>query len=74
MAKKAGKSYLWKNDFHWGDWLAFTSTRSDYPGATTEKDLIANSYFRYSSMLLSKIASIIGKNEDSRKWLNCQKT
>lgn len=68
MAKKAGKSYLWRNDFHWGDWLAYSSTKSDYPGATTEKDLIANSYFRYSSMLLSKIASIIGKNEDSRKW------
>ena len=62
MAKKAGKSYLWKNDFHWGDWLAYSSTKSDYPGATTEKDLIANSYFRYSSMLLSKMASIVGKN------------
>lgn len=70
MEHRAGKKYLWQNDYHFGDWLAYASTRSDYTGATTEKDLIANAYFRYSSLLLSKIAKIIGKTEDSERWLN----
>ncbi|KAA3661741.1 MAG: alpha-L-rhamnosidase, partial [Calditrichaeota bacterium] len=36
---RAGDSYLWTQDFTFGDWLAFSTNRSDYPGATTDKDL-----------------------------------
>lgn len=68
MKNRAGEDLLWTGDFHFGDWLAFATTRSDYPGATTEKDLIATAYFSYSSGLLGKIARIIGKNEDAEKY------
>jgi alpha-L-rhamnosidase len=64
MKSRAGDDYLWTGDFHFGDWLAFASNRSDYTGATTEKDLIATAYFKYSAELLSKIAGIIGKTDD----------
>lgn len=64
MNTRAGEDHLWTGDFHFGDWLAFASTSSDYPGATTEKDLIATAYFRYSSSLLAKIAGILNKKED----------
>lgn len=68
MSGRAGEDFLWTGDPHFGDWLAFATIRSDYPGATTEKDLIATAYFSYSSALLSKIAAIIGKTEDAKKY------
>ncbi len=68
MKSRAGESNLWIGDTHFGDWLAFASTRSDYPGATTEKDLIATAYYSYSSGLLAKIAAIIGKDDDAKKY------
>jgi len=68
MSTRADDDMIWTGDFHFGDWLAFATTRSDYPGATTEKDLIATAYFRYSSMLLSKIATIIGETDDAKVY------
>jgi len=68
MTSRAGDDFLWTGDTHFGDWLAFATTRSDYPGATTEKDLIATAYYAYSSGLLSKIAAIIGKTGDVEKY------
>ena len=68
MTARAGEKRLWTGDSHFGDWLAFATTHSDYPGATTEKDLIATAYFYYSTTLLSKIAAIIGQKDDVRKY------
>ena len=68
MKKRAGEKNLWTGDNHFGDWLAFATTNSDYPGATTEKDLIATAYYSYSSGILAKIAAIIGKNDDAKKY------
>ena len=68
MNTRAGNDFLWTGDGHFGDWLAFATTRSDYPGATTEKDLIATAYFAYSSGLLSKVAAIIGKTDEAQKY------
>ncbi|MDP4209566.1 MAG: family 78 glycoside hydrolase catalytic domain [Bacteroidota bacterium] len=68
MKNRAGDDYLWTEDGHFGDWLAFASTNSDYTGATTEKDLIATAYFEYSTKLLSKIARIIGRTQDADEY------
>jgi len=68
MTGRAGEDFLWTDDKHYGDWLAFASTSSSYTGATTEKDLIATAYYKYSSGLLAEIARITGKNEDSKKY------
>ena len=68
MKTRAGEKNLWIGDNHFGDWLAFASNRSDYTGATTEKDLIATAYYSYSSGLLAKIAAIIGQNDDAKKY------
>jgi alpha-L-rhamnosidase len=68
MHSRAGESNLWLNDQHFGDWLAFATTNSDYPGATTEKDLIATAYYAYSSSLVAKVAGIIGKTDDAKKY------
>lgn len=68
MHGRAGDDNLWTGDAHFGDWLAFATNRSDYTGATTEKDLIATAYYSYSSGLLAKIAKILGKNDDAAKY------
>jgi alpha-L-rhamnosidase len=70
MHTRAGLKNLWTGDAHFGDWLAFATTQSDYPGATTEKDLIATAYYAYSSRLLGKIAVILGKTEDATIYTN----
>jgi len=68
MKERAGEDHLWTGDNHFGDWLAFASDRSDYTGATTEKDLIATAYYFYSSTLLSKIAAILGNQKDAAAY------
>jgi alpha-L-rhamnosidase len=66
--KRAGEDYIWDGDQHFGDWLAFATTRSDYPGATTGKDLIATAMFAHSTDLLQRTARILGKQDDAAKY------
>jgi alpha-L-rhamnosidase len=68
MEQRAGEDRVWTGDFHFGDWLAFATTRSDYPGATTGKDLIATAFFAHSTDLLARIARLIGKTEDAARY------
>lgn len=69
MKTKAGKNHLWdQNRWHWGDWLAYNSDKPDYSGSTTEKDLIATAYFKYSTTLLSKTAAVLGKEDDAKAY------
>ena len=70
MHTRAGAKNLWLGDDHFGDWLAFASNSSSYPGATTEKDLIATAYYAHSSKILSQIATILGKTEDATTYAN----
>ena len=58
MKKEAGDSFLYTSGFHYGDWLAFTTERSDYPGATTSKEMISSAFFAYSTSLLIKSAEV----------------
>jgi alpha-L-rhamnosidase len=65
---QAGPNLLWTKGFHFGDWLAFQTTRADYPGATTDKDLIATAYFAHSTDLLAKTAEVLGRTDDARNY------
>ena len=66
--KTAGDRMLWNSGWHYGDWLAFATTRSDYPGATTDKDLIATAFYAHSTDLLARSAKVLGKTEDARAY------
>lgn len=68
MAKRAGDSYFWNTDFTFGDWLSFSTTRSDFPGATTDKDFITQAYFIHSTNLLHRTAQLLGKSSDAAKY------
>src|SRR5262249_38057182 len=51
-----------------GDWLAYATTRSDYPGATTGKDLVATAFFAHSTDLLARTARVLGRTEDAARY------
>jgi alpha-L-rhamnosidase len=65
---RAGSDLVWDGDTHYGDWLAFASTASDYPGATTGKDLIATAFFAHSTDLVARAARVLGKQDDAAKY------
>ena len=66
--KVAGDALLWNTGWHYGDWLAFSTVRADYPGATTDKDLIATAFFAHSTDLLARSATALGKTDDARQY------
>jgi alpha-L-rhamnosidase len=68
MRQRAGESYFWYQDHTFGDWLSFNTTRSDYPGATTDKDFVTQAYFARSTDLLQRIARILGKENDVKEY------
>ncbi|MHC4478001.1 MAG: family 78 glycoside hydrolase catalytic domain, partial [Planctomycetota bacterium] len=68
MAGRAGSTCFWNKDHTFGDWLAFSTNRSDYPGATTSKDLIRQAYFARSTDLLRRTAKILGKTSDASRY------
>jgi len=68
MRRQAGEKYIWSSGFSFGDWLAFATTDSDYPGATTDKDYLQTAYFAWSTNLLTKTAAVLGKKEDAKEY------
>ena len=68
MRREAGEKNLWNTGFHFGDWLAFATTASDYPGATTGKDLIATAFYAHSTDLLQRAAAVLGKKEEAAEY------
>ncbi len=68
MEARAGENLIWEGDPHFGDWLSFASTRSDYMGAYTLKDLIATAYYAYSSSIVGKVADILGYEKEATHY------
>jgi alpha-L-rhamnosidase len=71
----ANPSHLWlerrNNDF--GDWLSIETRNNDFKALlasepATPKDLLATAYFAYDSLLLSRMARAIGRNDDAEKY------
>jgi alpha-L-rhamnosidase len=72
MRRQAGEKYIWGSGFSFGDWLAFATTNADYPGATTDKDLIQTAYFARSTALLAKTAEVLGKKQDAVEYASLE--
>lgn len=73
MRRAAGDKYIWNTGFTFGDWLAFATTQSDYPGATTAKDFIQTAYFARSTEILAETAQALGKREDAAEYAELEK-
>lgn len=65
-----GSQRLWRNGFHFGDWLALDAenTNSPIPVGKTDRHFIASAYYYYSSTLVAKAATVIGKEEEAKKY------
>ncbi len=76
MIKHSEDTYIFNYGFHFGDWLSFAEYMSynynapdyGYAGAHTDKDLIATAYFYYTTGLMQKIATVLGKDEDAKRY------
>lgn len=76
MIRESGDNFIFDAGFHFGDWLSFAEYYSynynapdyGYAGAYTEKELIATAYYHYTTGLMQKIASILGKKDDARRY------
>lgn len=62
------KRYLWDNNFTFGDWLSFSSDSPAYPGAYTDQNMISTAFYAWSSLLMSKTAGVLGREEDQRHY------
>lgn len=67
IRKQGNNEYLWDTGYHLGDWLALDAKSGSYDGRT-DKHLIATAYYAYSTSLLQRIASILGKEEDAQYY------
>ena len=69
MTDIAGEDHLWNTGFHFGDWL-FYRPQDDNSGmsAVTDKYLIAQAFYIHSTNILLNAASILGKEEDVKKY------
>jgi alpha-L-rhamnosidase len=68
IRKQAGSAHLWNTRSTFGDWLAYATDDSDYPGATTDKDLVQTAYFAHSTDLLRRTAEVLNKQDDATSY------
>ena len=63
------KDYLWNTGFHFGDWLFYRpADDNDGRSAVTDKYLIAQCFFAYSTQLLLNAAKVLNKPDDVGKF------
>jgi alpha-L-rhamnosidase len=67
--QQQSRNDLWNTGFHFGDWL-FYSLNDDTDGssAITNKYLIAQCFYAYSTQLLINAANVLGKKEDAEYY------
>jgi alpha-L-rhamnosidase len=68
IRQQAGPRHLWNTRETFGDWLSYATNQADYPGATTDKDLVQTAYFAHSTDLLRKTAEVLGKTDDAKSY------
>jgi alpha-L-rhamnosidase len=63
------RDYLWNSGFHFGDWLFYRpADDNDGRSAVTDKYMIAQCFFAYSTQLLLSAAKVLNKTEDTQKY------
>ena len=69
------KNYLWNTGFHFGDWLFYRpNDDNDGRAAITDKYLIAQCFFAFSTQLLLNTAKVLNKQEDIKYYTSLLKS
>ncbi len=58
---------LWNTGIHFGDWLAMDAMEGTRVGFTPS-DLIATSFYAYSTSIVSKAAAVLGRHEEAAEY------
>jgi alpha-L-rhamnosidase len=68
MRNQADEDYVWRQGFHFGDWLDYRGPSALNPAPVTNKELIATAFFAYSAGLLARAARVLGKTSDAESY------
>ena len=69
IRRSCGGQVLWMNGFQRGDWLALDSDESLHlMSGGTDKNLVANVYYAYSTRILRDAAKVLGKEQDAKAY------
>ncbi len=63
--QQSGNRKLWTVGFHFGDWLALDGPVEGGVIGGTDNGLLASAYYRLSTNILAKAASVLGYNDDA---------
>ena len=59
---------LWQTGFQYGDWLALDKEESADRTGATDKYLVANAYYAYSTKIVYETAKVLGYVEDAKQY------
>ena len=68
MRGRGEDEFLWKGDFHTGDWLALDGSSEDYYIGATPVDFIASAYYAHSTRIVRDAAEVLGYEGDRRYY------
>lgn len=75
IRRSCGEQILWMNGFQRGDWLALDGDESLHPMyGGTDKNLVANVYYAYSTRIVRDAANVLGKEQDAKKYAELYET
>lgn len=68
ISKRCGSNGLWQTGFQYGDWLALDKEEGADRTGATDKYLVANAYYAYSTDIVRKTARILNNKTDAEKY------
>lgn len=70
--EKVAKNDLWSTGFQFGDWLSYVDTEGspafEARSAFTDTHLVAQCFYAYSTDIMRKTATLLGKSEDATHY------
>ncbi|SOD93323.1 glycoside hydrolase family 78 protein [Spirosoma fluviale] len=70
--ERVAKNDLWSEGFQFGDWLSFVTTEGspafEAKSAFTDVHLVAQCFYAYSTDLMRKTATVLGKTDDAAHY------
>jgi alpha-L-rhamnosidase len=67
--QQSSRNDLWNRGFHFGDWLFYRpADDNDGRAAVTDKYLISQCFFAYSTQLIINTARVLGKTDDVKTY------
>lgn len=70
ITSRCGENGLWQTGYQYGDWLALDKEEGGEDTGATDRYLVANAFYAYSTNILAKTALILKKTNDASRYLN----